>query len=178
MADPSKPEVLARNTIYRSRWVNLHLDKVLFPNGRIIEQHHLLDFDHQGVMAIVQDAHDNYLMVRVCRYTTGRTEWEFPAGGIETGEEIIEAARREVLEETGYHTSDHTLLYTYNPLVGIANQVFYVIRCKAGDLAGDFDTQEISEVRWFTSSEIWEMIKTNAMQDGFALVAFMLHQHL
>ena len=178
MANPAQPQILARTTVYQSRWVNLHVDKVRFPNGRVIEQHHLLDFDHPAVMAIVRDDKGNYLMVKVCRYTTGRTEWEFPAGGLETGEEVIDAARREVLEETGYQSGGHTLLYTYNPMVGLANQVFYVVRCQAGELAGDYDTQEIAEVRWFSSEEIWGMIRSGAMRDGFALVAFMLDQHL
>jgi 8-oxo-dGTP pyrophosphatase MutT (NUDIX family) len=74
--------------IYQSRWVNLYVDKVHFPNGSIIEKHHLLDFDHHAVMTIAQDNDGRYLMVKVCRYTTGRTEWEFPAGGVEDGEEI------------------------------------------------------------------------------------------
>jgi hypothetical protein len=65
-----KPERPSRTTVYRSRWVNLFVDKVCFPNGRIIERHHLLDFERPSVVAVVEDDREQVLLVSVCRYTT------------------------------------------------------------------------------------------------------------
>ena len=87
-----KPERLARTVIYQSQWVNLFVDKVQFPNGRIIEQHHLLDFEYPAVIVVIEDERQRLLLVRVCRYTTGRTDWELPAGGVEAGETVLDAA--------------------------------------------------------------------------------------
>lgn len=178
MSNPLKPEALDRKEIYRSRWVNLYVDRVRFPNGSVIEQHHLLDFDHQAVMAVVTDEAGRYLMVKVCRYPTGGAEWEFPAGSVEAGEEVLAAAKREVLEETGYHSVEHELLYSYHPLNGIANQIFHIARCCAAGLGGEFDSQEITEVRWFTEDELWQMIRANEIRDGYSLTSFLLHKQL
>ena len=158
MSSSTPPEMLARTTIYQNRWVNLYVDKVLFPNGTIIEQHHLLDFDHQAVLVIARDGEQRYLMVKVWRYPTGRAEWEFPAGSIEDGEEIIQAGERELLEETGYHSAQPELVYTFNPLHGIANQVFHITRCQVSDNVGNYDIHEITDVRWFSADEIMQMI--------------------
>lgn len=87
MDSTSKPNALSRNRIYQSRWVNLYVDKVLFPSGVVIEKHHLLDFDYPAVMAVPY-YEGQFLMVKVCRYPTGRMEWEFPAGSIEKGENV------------------------------------------------------------------------------------------
>jgi ADP-ribose pyrophosphatase len=173
---PRKTETLARTTVYRSSWVNLYLDRALFPNGRIIEQHHVLEFDHQAVMAIPRRADGRFLMVQVCRHPTGRIEWEFPAGSIEAGEDILEAARREVLEETGCSSFGHTLLYTYHPMNGIADQVFHVVRCQVEEPSEAFDAGEISAVRPFKSEEIWSMIRSGEMMDGYTLTAFLLDE--
>lgn len=172
------PETLERTLIYQSPWVNLYVDKVQFPNGSIIEKHHLLDFDHQAVMTIAQDNDGRFLMVKVCRYPTGRTEWEFPAGSIEAGENILQAGERELLEETGYHSQQHEILYTYHPLNGIANQVFHIVHCTAVGNAGSYDTNEITDVQWFTARDILQMIQAREMQDGYTLTAFLLSLHL
>ncbi len=172
-----KPIALSRKQIYQSRWVNLYVDRVQFPNGAVIEQHHLLDFDHPAVMAVPYQE-DRFLMVKVCRYPTGRAEWEFPAGSIEKGENVIQAAQREVLEETGYLSTGHRILYDYFPMNGIANQVFYVVSCEATDLVDTFDPDEISAVRWFGIDEIWRMIRDRGMKDGYSLTAFLLVQNL
>ena len=176
MSSSAMPKMLARTIIYQNRWVNLYVDKVLFPNGTVIEQHHLLDFDHQAVMVIARDDGGLYLMVKVCRYPTGRAEWEFPAGGIEGGEEIIPAGERELLEETGFHAAQAELVYTFNPLNGIANQVFHIMRCRVADNIGNYDTNEITDVRWFSAEEIMQMIRANELQDGYTLTAFLLNR--
>lgn len=173
-----KPMPLSRHLIYKSRWVNLFVDKVQFPNGKIIEQHHLLDFDHQAVMAVVQDAQGRYLMVQVVRYPTGRAEWEFPAGSIEDGEEILAAARREVGEESGYDLKQVELIYSYNPMSGIADQVFHIVKGRAGERIGAPDKSEVNAVGWFTAREIGEMIRGNLMRDGYTLTSFLLYQQL
>ncbi len=176
MSNNPKLIPLSRNLVYQSRWVNLYVDKVQFPNGNIIEQYHLLDFDHAAVMAVVQDSEGRYLMVQVCRYPTGRAEWEFPAGSIEDGEDILEAAQREVREESGYDSIQPRLIYSYNPMNGIANQVFHIVACLAGERNGEFDRGEINAVQWMPAAEIWEMIRGNEIRDGYTLTSFLLHQ--
>jgi 8-oxo-dGTP pyrophosphatase MutT (NUDIX family) len=170
------PIPLSRHLLYKSRWVNLYVDEVRFPNGKIIARHHLLDFDHAAVMALAQDSAGHYLMVQVCRYPTGRAEWEFPAGSIEDGEGILEAARREVSEESGYELKQGKLLYSYNPMNGIANQVFHIVEGQAGERSGEFDAGEVSAVDWFSAEEIAEMIRGNAIRDGYTLTSFLLHR--
>lgn len=169
-----KPERLARNVIYQSPWVNLYLDTVKFPNGLLIEKFHLLDFPRAAVTAIVEDDSENILFARICRYTSGMTEWEIPAGGMEAGESEIDAAKREVLEETGYMSENHELIYSYRPMNGSANQVFHVVRCRAIDSIQEFDRNEVSETRWFTKDEVKQMIKDKVITDGFTLTALLL----
>jgi ADP-ribose pyrophosphatase len=170
----SKPTRLFRTVIYQNPWVNLYVDKVQFPNGRLIEKHHLLDFDTHGVAVIVENEQADLLFVRVCRYTTGLTSWEIPAGGIEPGEEILDAARREVLEETGHQTNAHQLVYSYYPMDGIANKMFHIVRCRASHRLSEFDRQEIDAVRWFTRRAVREMIAQKSIHDGFSLTALLL----
>ncbi len=169
-----KPERLSRNTVYESPWVNLYLDTVQFPNGLVIEKYHLLDFPRAAVTMIVENDLGNVVFARICRYTTGLTEWELPAGGVEIDETEIEAAQREVLEETGYTTEGHQLIYSYYPMNGSANKLFHVVHCKAVERVQEFDQNEVSETRWFTKDEVKQMIKDKAITDGFTLTALLL----
>jgi ADP-ribose pyrophosphatase len=172
--NPMKPKRLSRITIYQSPWVNLYLDKVRFPNGLLIEKFHLLDFPHAAVTAVVENDFGKIVLVRICRYTSGHTEWELPAGGLETGETVIAGAKREVLEETGYTSDSHRLVYSYYPMNGSANKLFHVVFCKAGEKTQEFDPNEVSDIRWFTRNEVQGMLKEKTFTDGFTLIALLL----
>jgi ADP-ribose pyrophosphatase len=169
-----KPERLSREIVYQSPWVNLYLDKVRFPNGFLIEKFHLLDFSHAAVTALVENESGEIIFASICRYTTGATEWELPAGGVEDGETVIGAARREVLEETGYTSEDHRPIYSYYPMNGSANKLFHVVRCRAMERVQDFDKNEVDKTRWFTRNEVKQMITDKVVTDGFSLTALLL----
>jgi ADP-ribose pyrophosphatase len=154
--------------------VNLYLDHVRFPNGRVIEKFHLLDFPHVAVTAIVENGQGDILFAHICRYTTGNTDWELPAGGVEEGETVIDAAKREVLEETGYTSRNYQLLYSYYPMNGNANKLFHVVGCKAIEQVRGFDTNEVSEIRWVAREEVKQMIEEKVIMDGFSLTAVLL----
>ena len=169
-----KPERLSRDIIYQSPWVNLYLDEVRFSDGHVIEKFHLLDFPSAAVTAIVENDSGDILFARISRYTTGAAEFELPAGGLEIGETEIDAARREVLEETGYTSDNHKLIYSYYPMNGMANKLFHIVHCNAIDYVQDFDKNEVSETRWFTKNDVRQMIKDKVITDGFTLTALLL----
>jgi ADP-ribose pyrophosphatase len=161
--------------IYEHPWVNLYADRVQFPAGRIVEKHHVLEFDWPAVAALVENADGEVLLAHVYRYTTDSVEWGVPAGKMEPGESIEDAARREAWEETGYETSRHDLVYTYYPMNGISNKVFHVVRCQAVSQTGDFDRNEVQEIRWASREEIEEMLADKVLRDGLSLTALLLY---
>jgi ADP-ribose pyrophosphatase len=170
-----KPKRLSRTVIYENPWVNLYVDKVQLPDGRIIEKHHLLDFEKEAVAVLVENPQRQILLVHAYRYTTDTIEWEIPAGVVEDGESVLEAAEREVWEESGYETTRHELIYTYYPMNGISNQVFHIVRCQAAEKTGDFDRNEVKEFKWISRQEAQEMVKNKLVKDGFSLAALLLY---
>ena len=168
------PQRLDREVVYENRWVNLYKDTVKFHNGFVIDKFHLLDFEREAVTAVMENADGEVIFALIPRYATGTVEWELPAGGMEIGETAIEAAKRELLEETGYTSEGHTLVYSYYPMNGNANQLFHVVYCKAVEHVQDFDLNEVSDIRWFTRNEIKQMLKEKKVTDGFTLTALLL----
>ncbi len=169
-----QPQRLARRTVYESEWVNLYLDRVKFPNGQVMENFHLLEFPNAAVAMLAENGEGALILVKVPRYATGRTEWEIPAGRMEAGETEIDTARREILEETGYASHDHELIYTFFPISGIGNKEFHVVRCKTGERVRDFDRDEIVDTHWFSRAEIRKMIKDRLIADGYSLTGLLL----
>jgi ADP-ribose pyrophosphatase len=173
MADDPKPVRLARRTIYENPWVSLYVDRVRFPGGRVIEAHHLLHFDKEAVASIVENESGDVLLVEAYRYVVDAIQWELPAGGVDPGESILAAAGREVREESGYQTTAHRLVSSFEPINGIGDKVHHLVHCRAvGEPAG-FDENEVRSMRWISRGEIEEMIRTRQVRDGYTLTGLL-----
>lgn len=171
----SFPKRLERKTIYESRWINLYVDKVLMPSGKIIEAYHQLEYPYDGVVTLLHNTKNEICFIRSLRYTTQQVEWELPAGGRHAEEEIIETAAREVLEETGFVATNLRHVYSYKPSNGMAAHTLHVVFGDVEDQSpAVFDTDEVESVVWLDVPTIKTMILRNEITDGVALVPLLL----
>ena len=102
VSDDGKWETVSSEyLVRRPPWLTVRHDKVRLPDGRIHPEFYVLEYpDWINVTAITEDG--LFVMERQFRYGLGKTCYEIPAGVIEAGETPLEAARRELAEETGY----------------------------------------------------------------------------
>ena len=176
MKNPILPKRLNRKSIYKSPWINLYIDRVLLPSGRIIEKYHFLDYPKESVVALLQNTNKEILFIKSLRYTTQKVEWELPAGGIEKGENILEAAKRETEEETGHKPNNLKLIYSFNPSTGMSNQTVHVVFGKITDKPRiNFDTDEVKNIKWLSETEVKKLIKKRKIADGISLISLLLH---
>ena len=94
--------MLSNKTTYENPWIRVEHHEVITPNGYpgIYGKVH---FKNIAVAVVPIDAEGNTYLVGQERYTIGQYSWELPEGGclIESGESPLDAAKRELLEETG-----------------------------------------------------------------------------
>lgn len=169
-----RPKLLERTTVYECDWLSVHRDRVELPSGTVLDACHVLDFPREAVAAVVENDAGDILLIRIHRHAVDREHWEIPAGGIDDGESILAAAEREVLEETGYRSTGHRHVSTYYSSVGISNQVFNIVFCRATVLAGTPDEDEVAGTRWASRAEVRKLIQDGEMMDGYSLTALLL----
>nr|WP_295829876.1 NUDIX domain-containing protein [uncultured Azospirillum sp.] len=111
MSDEQKPwEVLdSRELLDASPYLKVRAETVRLPDGRTVENFYQLDQPDFALM-YVETEDGKVVMLRTYKHGARRVSLTFPAGAIDPGEEPLEAAKRELLEETGYAADDWTPL--------------------------------------------------------------------
>jgi 8-oxo-dGTP pyrophosphatase MutT (NUDIX family) len=95
------------------RWLKIHEQRIELPHGGEIEEFHLIEApDWVGVLALTEDG--QVVIVEQYRHGAARVSRELPAGVIDEGESPEQAARRELLEETGHTAASFRPIVTVN----------------------------------------------------------------
>ena len=101
ISEKRKWKVLKSEYLFRRPWLTVRRDCVELPDGRQNPEFYVLEYpDWVNVIAITEDG--KFVMERQYRHGLGKTCFEIPAGVIEEGEDPLDAAKRELMEETGY----------------------------------------------------------------------------
>ncbi len=96
-----KWKTLSQKYLIKKPWMTARVDKVQLPTGAVIDEYYVLEYpDWVNTIAITKEG--KFVFVRQYRYALGKTVNELCAGVIEEGEDPMDAAKRELMEETGF----------------------------------------------------------------------------
>ncbi len=164
----SRAQLVRSKTLYRGKVVTVKLDQVIEP-GRIKAVREVVC--HSGSVVVLAHLPDRrLLLVRQYRYPAGQALWELVAGGIEPGESQQEAARRELLEETGYVARAVRPLFDFFPSPGILTEKMYLVEAR-GLTRAKARPEEDERIRIgrFTVAQLRQMLRSKKVRDGKTL---------
>ena len=102
-------QTLSTREVYSNAWIRVREDQVINPSGGP-GIYGVVEYKNRAVGVIPIDDEGFTWLVGQYRYTHDLYEWEIPEGGCPEGEELIETAERELLEETGILAREYDIL--------------------------------------------------------------------
>ncbi|MGN0827906.1 MAG: NUDIX hydrolase [Kiritimatiellia bacterium] len=149
--------------------------KVKLPSGRITTREVVR---HRGAAVVLARRTDGlFVLERQYRAAVGETLLETIAGGIEPGEKPEDAARRELLEESGYEATSLTFLGSYVMCPGTSEERHFIYLAEVPDHPGDqqFDYDENLEVVLLSAEDIEQKLASGELHDGKTALAWFLY---
>ncbi|AEB07869.1 NUDIX hydrolase [Coriobacterium glomerans PW2] len=133
-------DILTQDTVWSGKIFNVETSDVRLPNGRCSQRDVVR---HVGAVAIVALTETGKIaLVRQYRTALDRVTVEIPAGKIDPGEEPLEAARRELKEETGFVPGRIAYLTTIATSPGFTDELihlYFATQLELGDACPDED---------------------------------------
>jgi ADP-ribose pyrophosphatase len=134
---------------------------------------------HAGsAVMMAVDEKRRILLVRQYRLPAEKYMWELPAGRLDPGEKPLQAAKRELTEETGYTARTWKKLSTFFVSPGYVQErmTIYLATDLTAGKATPMDDERI-ETRWFNSKELAELIRGGKIDDAKTMIGFMTWRH-
>lgn len=161
-------------------FVKLSLERVREPGGVQATREIVAHPGSVVVLPILPDG--RVVMVRQYRHAVRQSLWELVAGGIEPGETPREAARRELLEETGYIARRLKPLVDFFPSPGFLTEEMHLIEARGLTMSkARPEADEYIRTGQFTWAEMLRKLRAKSIRDGKTLVgllwAFSLDRH-
>jgi ADP-ribose pyrophosphatase len=159
--------------VYANPWWKYCLDKIELPSGASGEYHYVRT--HGSAMIIPVGKDGKLLLVRQYRYTGDRDSLEFPCGGLHEGASFEEAARNELIEETGFRAGSMEPMGSFNPCNGLVDEICRVYVARDLDYIGaQPDETESFELVPMTVEELDVSIRDGTIWDGMTLAAWAI----
>lgn len=166
-------KTLSSRTIYENPWIRVCEDRVINPGGGQNDYGHVR-FKNTAVAILPLDEHGYTWLVGQDRYTLGEYSWELPMGGAPSGEPPLQAARRELKEETGLSAGTWVplmKLHTSNSITDEVALVFIARDLTAGETA--FEETEDLTVRRLPLQDAIEMAMDGRITDATCVAALL-----
>ena len=175
----AKPRLISSKLAFKGRVFSVVTDKVEEPGGNINTRDVIRHNGSVVILAVDESKNPSdpdIIFERQYRHAASRTLIELPAGRVEPHEATLAAAKRELIEETGYRAKRWTLLTKYFASPGFLSewmQIYLARDIREGTATPEPD--ENIEVFRLTLSEALALVAANKIHDGKTLVGLMLY---
>ena len=162
---------VSRRVAYDNPWIQILHDDVVRPDGQP-GIYGVVHFKNRAIGVVPIDAGDRVLLVGQYRYTFDHYSWEIPEGGGRRDEEPEEAARRELVEETGYGGGQWRELCRAELSNSVTDEVtilFVATGLEEGPASPE-GTEQL-ELRWVPFDEAMAMIGRGEIADAMTILA-------
>lgn len=166
-------KTLDSRIVYDNPWITVLDDRVINPGGGE-NQYGCVHFKNKAVAIVPLDEDRNTWLVGQDRYPTGTFSWEVPMGGAPLTEDPLDAARRELQEETGLDATQwsHVMnLHTSNSITDEEALIFVAQGLTVGE--PNFEETENIEIRKLSLADALEMVLNGEITDAISCVALM-----
>lgn len=167
-------KILSSEIIYKGPVFGVRRDEVLEPGGvRAIRE----VITHPGSVVVLPVLPDGrILMIRQYRHATRQYLWELVAGRIDSGENVRQAAARELMEETGYRAQRYRVFLDMFPTPGFLEERMYILlaeKLTAGEAQPEEDERITTKA--FEPAALERMIEKNVLRDAKSIAGLLYY---
>jgi len=165
--------IIDKSTVYDNNWISLIHHNVLNPSGNegIYGKVH---FKNKAIGVIAVDEEGNTYLVGQYRFTIDQYSWEIPEGGCPFDEDSLDAAKRELLEETGLVASNWLKIGDAFLSNSVSDEFaeYYLATGLSQHEASPEDTEQLM-VKKLPLNEVFIMAKAGKLKDAMTLLPLM-----
>src|SRR5690606_38390540 len=165
--------------LVKALWAVLRKDVCQMPSGHIVPEYYVLEYPN-WVNIVALTAENEFILVKQYRHGTASTVLEIPGGVIDEGEDAVDAAKRELLEETGYKFDTLEKICELFPNPATSNNITTTYLAQGGIKVQDqeLDSQEDIQIILASPEETRRILLENGFGQALhtAALFYCLHK--
>jgi ADP-ribose pyrophosphatase len=170
----SKTKVTASKIVFKGKVFSVRRDEVIEPSGVKATRDMI---EHSGsvvVMPVLDDG--KIVLIRQYRHAAKQYLWELVAGRVDPGENIKQAAKRELIEETGLRAKKMRQFLDFWPSPGFLEERMFVLVAQ-GVTQGEAEPEEDERIaaKAFTRAELEKMLRTALIRDAKTISSLLYY---
>lgn len=169
-----KGNCISEEVLYSGKFLSILKESYTLPNNETVEKEKIIKNNGKNSVIIIAITKDDKYIITFQNRLKDKIIAEFPSGYIEDDEDILTAAKRELMEETGYTSNDLFIIDEVYTSVGIDNSISYIVIAKdciktndVNHIGTEFLTYDL-----FSKQELEYLINNNIMNGAMNKLAY------